>query len=349
MARDGAGKKARVFFACEQLRDGVSLLAALSRAQELEVDELSGAPNDIFERAVAKSADLVILLFPEITAEHEKCVRRILRGTFSHILLLTDSNVSNEIASDVGHVTVRSVPNLENGIESVVAQAVTLSGISRRPVAAATGFVPTGTGDMTKPSIFTEGAVSTKIVAVGASTGGTEAIFKLLSGLKTNMPGIVVVQHMPPVFTEMFARRLDRELPFEVCEASDNSPIKQGSVHIAPGDRHLMIKKIGGGFYTVLGDSQKVGGHCPSVNMLFDSVAKVAGNAATGVILTGMGSDGATGILGIRDHGGFTIGQDESSSVVYGMPHRAFELGAIMRQAPLDEIAGILMAHLGTV
>ena len=354
MARDGVGKKTRVFFSCEQQRDGVSLLAALSNALEFEVDEFSGSLDDIFQQAVAKSADLAILLFREITEEHEKCVRRILRGTFTHILLLAGADVSDEIASNSERVTVYRFLNLEHSIGSVVAQALSLGGIRHRPAQTAPGAAvvvqtPPHLCDVSKPVTFTGGVLSTRIIAVGASTGGTEALVALLGGLRANIPGIVIVQHMPPVFTEMFAQRLDRDLPFEVCEAKDNAPIKMNSIHIAPGDRHLMIKKIGSGYYTVLGGSTKFGGHCPSVDVLFSSVAKVAGSAATGIILTGMGGDGAEGMLEMRNNGAYTIGQDEKSCVVYGMPRKALELGGVARQASLLDIAGILTAHLGTM
>jgi two-component system chemotaxis response regulator CheB len=161
------------------------------------------------------------------------------------------------------------------------------------------------------------------------------------------MPGIVVVQHMPPVFTAMFADRLNRELPFDVVEAKDNTPIKPGSIHIAPGDMHLRIKKVGSQFFTVVGGQNKVSGHCPSVDVLFESVAAVAGSSAMGVILTGMGADGAANMLKMRQRGAFTVGQDEASCVVYGMPRKAYELGAVARQAPLGDIAAILMNQLG--
>ena len=358
MTRNGVEKKTRIFYACEQPGDGSPLLAALTKTPELNVEKYFGDPDDIFVRAVAKSADLAILLFPDIKKDHERCVNRILRGTFSHILLITGGELPAEIAADTSRITVWRYKTIESGIDGAVARIVTLGLHYRRfahttvPAAkesASAAHAQTPVSDVTKLLHQINTSLSSKIVAVGASTGGTEAIFKMLSGLKPNIPGIVVVQHMPPVFTEMFAQRLDRELPFEVCEAKDNQPVKPGTIHVAPGDRHLMIKKVGGAYYTVLGDSKKVSGHCPAVNVLFSSVARAAGAAATGVILTGMGSDGAEGMLEMRNRGAWTIGQDEQSSVVYGMPKRAYEMGGVTKQAPLDEIAGMIMAHFGTV
>ena len=352
MARDGVKKKTRVLFARGHQRDGVSLLAALSKASEFDVSEFSGSPDDIFQQAVAKSVDLLIMFLPEVTEEYEKCVRRVLLGTFSHILMLVNGDVSDEIVSNAERVTVYRVSNFELGTDSVVTQAVSLGGIRHRRSATISsamcaGQTAGGSFDASNRSARSDGALSSKLVAIGASTGGTEAIVALLGGLRPHMPGIVIVQHMPPVFTEMFAERLNRDLPFEVCEAKNNTPIRQGSIHIAPGDRHLSIKKITGGYATILGDVERIGGYCPSVDVLFESVAKVAGAAATGVILTGMGGDGATGMLEMRKRGAYTIGQDEKSCVVYGMPRRAFELGAVVRQAPLSDIAGLIMAHLG--
>ena len=373
MAQGGDEKKTRIYFACERQGDGVPLLNALSKAPKLAVEEFFGSPNDIFTNAVAKSADLVILLFSGMTKEHEKCVSRILRGTFSHVLLLTGGETSGDLFADDSRVTVWRIPGADNSFDIFAAKIVSLCEANRRPAhkpaaththdanhAPAASPAPTAANTpapvraltvikTAKPAVGADSVFSSKLLAIGASTGGTEAIYTLLSGLKPNIPGIVVVQHMPPVFTEMFALRLNRELPFEVTEAKDNAPIKPGTIHVAPGDRHLMVKKVGGTFYTVLGGTKKVGGHCPAVNVLFSSVAKAAGSAATGVILTGMGSDGAEGMLEMKNRGAMTIGQDEKSSVVYGMPRRAFELGAVNKQAPLTEIASLIMAHIGTV
>lgn len=189
-------------------------------------------------------------------------------------------------------------------------------------------------------------ALNNYIIAFGASTGGTEAQCKLFKRFPNKMPGMVVVQHMPPVFTKMFADRLNNELPFDVTEAVDNALIAPNTIHIAPGDRQLEIQKRGNAYYTRLGGTEKVSGHCPSVDVLFKSVAKVAGKQALGVILTGMGADGAEGLLEMRSKGAFTVGQDESSCVVYGMPCKAYEKGAVVTQASLLEIPKVILSYL---
>jgi len=181
---------------------------------------------------------------------------------------------------------------------------------------------------------------SKKIIAIGASTGGTEAIFQLLKALPKNMPGIVIVQHIPPNFSKMFADRLNQQLHFEVLEACGGELIEPGRVIIAPGDKHMAIVKASSDRYKVeVFHGDRVNGHCPSVDVLFESVAKEIGSNAIGVILTGMGYDGAKGLLSMRRKGARTLGQDEASSVVYGMPKAAYEVGAVERQYPLSQIS----------
>lgn len=176
------------------------------------------------------------------------------------------------------------------------------------------------------------------IIAIGASTGGTEAIAAILKDFPANMPGTVIVQHMPPMFTSLFAARLHASCAVEVKEAKTGDMIVPGRVLIAPGDRHLRIKKAGEHYLAECFKSEKVNGHCPSVDVLFHSVAEHAGRNAIGVILTGMGCDGAAGLLALRQKGAATLGQDEASSVVYGMPKAAFALGAVQEQAALEQM-----------
>lgn len=180
---------------------------------------------------------------------------------------------------------------------------------------------------------------SKKVIAIGASTGGTEAIYKVLKTLPKDIPGIVIVQHIPPQFSKMFATRLNQQTHFEVLEAKKGDYLEMGRVLIAPGDQHMKIQHVGDRFKVDVFYGERVNGHCPSVDVLFNSVAKEGGDKAIGVILTGMGYDGAKGLLSMRRHGSRTLGQDESSSVVYGMPKAAYEVGAVERQLPLDQIS----------
>lgn len=179
-----------------------------------------------------------------------------------------------------------------------------------------------------------------KVVAIGASTGGTEAIASVIKEFGTDIPGVVVVQHMPPGFTEMYAERLNNQCRVSVKEAKTGDVIMPGQVLIAPGgDSHMQIVKMNGTFQVAIRPGSKVNGHCPSVDVLFKSVADVVGDKAVGIILTGMGGDGAKGLLAMKEAGAKTIGQDESTCVVYGMPKVAYDIGAVDYQERLSDIA----------
>ncbi|MCM1126882.1 MAG: chemotaxis response regulator protein-glutamate methylesterase [Lachnospiraceae bacterium] len=183
-------------------------------------------------------------------------------------------------------------------------------------------------------------ARSNLIVAIGASTGGTEAIFSVVKDFGTDIPGIVCVQHMPPKFTEMYAKRLNDQCRIQVKEAETGDRVRPGHMLIAPGgDRHMRLVKVNGAYQVEVKAGSRVNGHCPSVDVLFDSVAQVAKSDALGIILTGMGGDGAKGLLNMRKAGARTIGQDESTCVVYGMPKVAYDLGAVEYQDKLGDIA----------
>lgn len=179
-----------------------------------------------------------------------------------------------------------------------------------------------------------------QIVAIGASTGGTEAIFDVVRRFKRDIPGVVIVQHMPPGFTKMYADRLNNQCEVAVKEAQTGDRVLPGQVLIAPGDRHMKLVKVGGMYQVECSGVERVNGHCPSVDVLFHSVAKIAGKNAVGVILTGMGGDGAKGLLAMRNAGARTIGQDEASCVVYGMPKVAYDIGAVEHRLTLSAIAG---------
>lgn len=185
-----------------------------------------------------------------------------------------------------------------------------------------------------------------KVIAIGASTGGTESISELVGMLPTWIPGIVIVQHIPATFSRMFAERLDALTMFRVKEAQTGDFVESGKILIAPGDMQMQIVKAGTGYQTKCFFGEKVNGHCPSVDVLFESVAVQSGENAIGVILTGMGYDGAKGMLKMRRKGARTIGQDENSSIVYGMPKSAYAIGAVEMQVPLNEVAEAIISVL---
>ncbi len=187
---------------------------------------------------------------------------------------------------------------------------------------------------------------SERIIAIGASTGGTEAIRSLVEGLPAAMPPILIVQHMPAGFTRMFAERLHQLCALEVKEAAHGDEVRPGRVLLAPGGQHLRLARKGNGFEVHCAPGEKVSGHCPSVDVLLHSVALQAGARAIGLILTGMGADGADGLCALRRAGGRTLAQDEASSVVFGMPRVAFERGGAERLVPLDQMAAAVLRLL---
>jgi len=183
-----------------------------------------------------------------------------------------------------------------------------------------------------------------RMVAVGASTGGTEALRTLLEPLPSDAPGVVVVQHMPELFTAAFARRLDQSCRVEVKEAQSGDAVVDGRVLIAPGNRHTIVRRTQGRLVVEVTDGPLVSRHRPSVDVLFRSVAGAAGANALGLILTGMGDDGAAGLLEMKQAGAATLAQDEASCVVYGMPKEAVARGAVDRVIPLARLAGEVIA-----
>ncbi|WP_173199585.1 chemotaxis response regulator protein-glutamate methylesterase [Geobacter sp. SVR] len=190
-----------------------------------------------------------------------------------------------------------------------------------------------------KPSSKAMIQTTEKVVVVGASTGGTEALKLFLEMLPEDAPGTVIVQHMPEHFTAAFARRLDGLCRVSVKEAADNDSVVRGRVLIAPGNHHVLLKRSGARYYTEIKEGPLVSRHRPSVDVLFRSAARYAGKNAVGVIMTGMGDDGARGMKEMFDAGAITLAQDEASCVVYGMPHEAVKLGGVHKIMPLQDIA----------
>lgn len=183
-----------------------------------------------------------------------------------------------------------------------------------------------------------------KVVVIGASTGGTEALRSLLEALPADAPGIVIVQHMPEVFTRAFANRLDSLCRISVKEAESNDTVLRGRALIAPGNHHALLKRSGARYFVDIKDGPLVSRHRPSVDVLFRSAARYAGRNAVAVILTGMGDDGARGMLEMKEAGAATIAQDEATSVVFGMPNEAIKRGAVDKVLPLEAVAGAVLA-----
>lgn len=224
-------------------------------------------------------------------------------------------------------IRAAATAHLKNGGRLAAARAP-----ASRPVESAAGF--------------SSRLLNEKVIAIGASTGGTEAIREVLTALPASMPPIVMVQHMPETFTPSFARRLDSLSQLTVVEAQGGERLTPGTAYLAPGHSHMTIRRSGSGYVTELNKGEPVNRHRPAVDVLFASVAAEVRQNAIGVILTGMGKDGAQGMLEMRDAGAWNIGQDQASCVVYGMPREAALVGALDEVTSLDSVSGRLLARL---
>jgi two-component system chemotaxis response regulator CheB len=244
------------------------------------------------------------------------------------------------LAMEYGAISVIKKPNLYQDLNNETTRSIidSIKGAARARVKRRS---PHHAPLQTLSRIKTESMVQTtdKVIAVGASTGGTEAILEFLQAMPIDCYGIVIVQHMPEVFTRAFADRLNSICRITVKEASDGDSIIRGRALIAPGNRHMEVKRSGARYYVALHDEPPVNRHRPSVDVLFNSVAKYAGKNTIGVIMTGMGADGAAGMLAMHQAGAYTVAQDENSCVVFGMPKEAIKSGGVSKILPLNLIA----------
>ena len=210
---------------------------------------------------------------------------------------------------------------------------------------ALSSFVPAG-NPISNPPLTTGASSQETVIAIGASTGGTEAILEVVKNFPADTPGVVVTQHMPAGFTAMYAERLNRLCKMEVREAKNGDRIRRGLILLAPGGLQMRVVTLGNSYAVSVQEGEKVNGHRPSVDVLFDSVALHVRDHAIGVLLTGMGADGAAGLLRMRKNGAYTIGKDKNSCVVYGMPMEAHKIGAVCQQCPLNTIGQTVLARV---
>lgn len=245
--------------------------------------------------------------------------------------IITKPKLGTKIFLEEAHIRIRDAVRAAAGAQK------------RRSTAPSTLTVqPKLTADAVLAKASNQAMIQTteRIVAVGASTGGTEALRELLQGLPVDCPGMVIVQHMPEKFTAAFARRLDSICAVQIKEAEDGDSVLRGRALIAPGNRHTLLKRSGARYYVEVKDGPLVSRHRPSVDVLFRSVARYAGRNAVGVIMTGMGDDGALGMAEMKEAGATNLAQDEASSVVFGMPAEAIKHGGVHKVLPLSGLAG---------
>lgn len=349
--------------------DSIFFREFMSRAlsQDLSI-EVVGLASDAFEamQMMEKLMPDVIALDMEMPKMRGTDFLKTVKPRFPDIrVVVISSNADNVFeALQAGAVEFVSKPNAQAHVDnaSFIREAISkikiaaASTLTRRvpmppaqkadnPQAPAPRPVVTPGAPLVLPESG-KAANPRTVIAIGASTGGTEAILAVLKDLPANTPGIVVVQHMPPVFTKMYAERLDRICKMEVREAVNGDRVERGLVLIAAGDKHMRLRSDARGYYVSCEAGERVSGHCPSVDALFESVAQHAKANAVGIILTGMGSDGAKNMLAMKRAGAYTFGQDQATCVVYGMPMVAYNLGGVVEQLPLQSIAPALVRYL---
>jgi two-component system chemotaxis response regulator CheB len=314
--------------------------ASLRQDPGIEVVGMAGDPLEAREAIKALSPDVITLDIEMPNMSGLEFLEKIMRLRPMPVVMvstLTQAGADATLqALELGAVDCVAKPT------RLTDAAQGLSDLATRVRAAAGARVRPRGGPAPKPPTSSF-APSGHMVAIGSSTGGVEALLTVLAHFPANCPPTVITQHMPATFTKSFAARLDRTSAAQVQEAYDDAPLEVGCVYLAPGgETHLEVVRAGG-LRCRLRRGEPINGHRPSVDALFNSVASAAGGAAIGVILTGMGRDGTNGLVAMRAAGARTIGQDEASSVVYGMPRSAFEAGAVGRQAPLEAIGPAIL------
>lgn len=335
------GKKIRVLIVDDSLVFREVIARGISTDQNIMVVAKATDPFDARDKILEFKPDVMIcdVVMPKMNGI--EFIKQLLPQYHLPVIIVSAVNEAVFDALNAGAVDFVMKPDVQspNEIESFIYELIAKIKIAAQAKIVKPAVVSAASNEAMKYD-------SNKVIAIGASTGGTEAIYKILSQLPSTIPGIVIVQHIPPKFSKMFADRLDSQTNLKVKEAQNGDYLEPGKVLIAPGDQHMKIKKVGDRYKVTVFSGERVNGHCPSVDVLFESVAKEVGKDAIGIILTGMGYDGAKGLLAMKRRGARTIGQDEKSCVVYGMPKVAYELGAIEKQTDLLNIPNVLNTML---
>ena len=333
---DGSGERVRVLVVDDSALVRSVFATELARHEGIEVVGLAPDPFIARDLILERSPDVITLDLEMPRMDGLTFLRRIMRFRPTPVIVV--SSITPEASAlalealAAGAVEVLCKPGSAYSVGDMTAT------LAER-VRAAARFRPVAAGAAAGPAPAALAARTDHVLAIGASTGGTVAIERLLAALPGNAPGIAITQHMPPQFTGPFAARLRAQTGLDVREATSGAPIVPGVALVAPGNRHLLVQRSGAGWVAEVRDGPRVNRHRPSVDVMFRSVARAAGPRAVGVLLTGMGTDGAEGLLAMKAAGAATIAQDEATCVVYGMPKAAVELGAADRVLPLDRIA----------
>ncbi|MGI6778462.1 MAG: protein-glutamate methylesterase/protein-glutamine glutaminase [Acetivibrionales bacterium] len=336
------GRKIRVLVVDDSLVSREVIARGIASDPYIEVVAKAVDPFDARDKILEYRPDVMTCDVNMPKMDGIEFIRRLLPQYTLPVIVVSTVSEAVFDAMNAGAVDFVVKPDLQspNSVESFINDM-----IGKIKIAAYAKVTGQSMGKSNR-AVTVDGFNTDKIIAIGSSTGGTEAVFNILKCLPSNMPGILIVQHIPPLFSSMFAERLNNQTDMQVKEAQNGDYAEQGKVLVAPGDKHIRIKRIGKRYRVEVFQGEKVNGHCPSVDVLFESVAKEAGSNAVGIILTGMGCDGAKGLLSMRRRGARTVGQDEQSSVVYGMPKVAYNIGAVEKQASLSDIPQVLLSML---
>jgi two-component system chemotaxis response regulator CheB len=338
-------RRVRVVVVDDSLLIRQVLAKGLSEDPRIEVIGVAADPYEARDLVVQLSPDVLTLDIEMPKMDGLSFLRRLL--DYKPMPVVMVSSLTRERAPatlealDIGAVDIVAKPT-----NNVGARLTDMMAELREKVVAASKANVRRRGARTAAPLAAGGGWTHQILAIGASTGGTEALSVVLAGLPPDCPGTLVVQHMPAAFTGAFARRLDKLCAVRVVEATHGAPLVPGTVLIAPGGQHLRLVRREGTFLASVAPGDPVQGHCPSVDVMMQSVATIAGDRAVGAVLTGMGADGAAGLLALRRAGARTLAQDEATSVVYGMPRMAVANGAAEVSVGLDDIAGALVQWL---
>ncbi|MCY1713065.1 protein-glutamate methylesterase/protein-glutamine glutaminase [Caproiciproducens galactitolivorans] len=338
-------KRVRVLIVDDSLFFRTALQKALLNNPHIEIIGTAGSAAEAEKKIKELSPDVVTMDVEMPDMRGTDFLKKLIPTNPVPVVLVSSLDIGIFEALSAGAVDFVQKPNLKSSDDFTVfckelstkIKIASSAKVKKAPAAPVISLpLPT----------LSKSAMSEHIIAIGASTGGTEATVEILKQLPADIPGILIVQHMPVGFTKMYADRLNKLCKFAVAEAQNGDRVKQGQALVAAGDKHMTLEKDYKGYYVKCAAGEKVSGHCPSVDVMFRSVAKTAGKDAMGVILTGMGRDGASGLLEMRNNGSFTIGQDKQTCVVYGMPMVAYDIGAVVKQAPIHAIAGIIIQKL---
>jgi two-component system chemotaxis response regulator CheB len=321
----------------------------LSRFQDIEVVGTAIDPYVARDKIVKLRPDVITLDLEMPRMDGLSFLAKLMKHYPMPVVVLsslTPKNSQNALkALDLGAIEVLCKPGAAYStkvISQSLAQAIRTAVVARIDVKPVKSDLPVATAQLS--SLLTQ--TTHKVIAIGASTGGTKAIEAVLSGMPATSPGVVIVQHMPENFTTSFARRLNEICQMEVREACDDDRVVPGTALIAPGNRHMLLYRRGGTYLVNIKNGPRVHYQRPSVDVLFQSVAKNAGKNAVGVLLTGMGADGAKALLAMRQNGAHTIAQDEKTCVVFGMPKEAIKLEAADEVVPLSKISWTIIEAL---